>query len=50
MLVCAICGRTLKECCDLFHEAVTPDGENVIVCNECAIENDLQFEPDPEDK
>ncbi len=50
MLVCAICGKALKECCDLFHEAVTPDGDTVVVCNDCAIENDLQFEPEIEEK
>ena len=50
MLVCAICGKALKECCDLFHEAITPDGETVVVCNDCAIENDLQFEDEIEEK
>ena len=50
MLVCAICGKALKECCDLFHEAVTPDGDTVVVCNDCAIENDLQSEPDIKEK
>jgi hypothetical protein len=46
MLSCALCGRALRECCDLFHEAVTEDGETVIVCNDCALENDLQLEPE----
>mgnify|MGYP001766761522 FL=1 len=50
MLVCAICGKALKECCDLFHEAITPDGETVVVCNDCAIEKDLQFEDEIEKK
>ncbi len=50
MLVCAMCGKALKECCDLFHEAITPDGETVVVCNDCAIENDLQFEDEIEEK
>ncbi len=48
MLCCTICGRVLKECCDLFHEAITEDGETVVVCNDCAIENDLDFEPETE--
>ena len=46
MLSCAICGRVLKECCDLFHEAITEDGVSVTVCNDCAIENNLEFEPE----
>ncbi len=46
MLSCFMCGRALRECCDLFHEAVTEEGEIVIVCNECAIENNLEFEPE----
>ncbi len=46
MLSCVMCGRALRECCDLFHEAVTEEGEIVIVCNECAIENNLEFEPE----
>jgi hypothetical protein len=50
MLVCAICGKVIKECCDLYHEAVTSDGDTVVVCNDCAIENDLQLEPNPEEK
>ncbi|MEG1836931.1 MAG: hypothetical protein RRZ70_02920 [Synergistaceae bacterium] len=50
MLSCYICGKVLKECCDLFHEAVTEDGESVIVCNECALENGLDFEPDSKTK
>jgi len=49
MLTCAICGRALRECCDLFHEAVDENGNTVIVCNECAIANNLQFEPDDDD-
>ncbi len=50
MLSCTLCGKALHECCDLFHEAVAPDGEIVIVCNECAIANDLEFEPENEDR
>ncbi len=46
MLSCAVCGRALRECCDLFHEAVTEDGEAVIVCQDCVIENNIEFEPD----
>lgn len=52
MLRCVLCGKALRECCDLFHEAVTEDGESVVVCNDCAIANDLEFEAEeePEDR
>lgn len=48
MLRCVLCGKALRECCDLFHEAVTEDGESVVVCNGCAIANDLEFEAEEE--
>lgn len=44
MLVCAMCGKVLKECCDLFYEAVTEDGEEVAVCGDCVEENDIEME------
>lgn len=46
LITCYLCGKTLEENKDVYHEAVTEDGETVIVCNECAIENQLDFEPD----
>jgi len=50
MLSCAICGKVLHECCDLFHEAVTEEGDCLIVCNECAIANNIEFEPEEDKK
>ncbi|MDO5563484.1 MAG: hypothetical protein Q4F74_07730 [Synergistaceae bacterium] len=50
MLTCVMCGKALRECCDLFHEAVTEDGKTVVVCNECAIEHGLEFEPEEDEK
>lgn len=44
MLSCEMCGKPLKECCDLFHEAVTDEGKDVVVCNECVIEHNLEME------
>lgn len=50
MLTCVLCGRALRECCDLFHEAVDEDGKTVVVCGECALEHDLEFEPEHGDE
>lgn len=37
MLSCAMCGRVLKECCDLFYEAEdTATGKDVVLCGDCA--------------
>lgn len=44
MLACVMCGKPLKECCDLFYEAVTEDGEDVVVCGDCVEENDIEME------
>lgn len=44
MLTCAMCGKPLKECCDLFYEAVTEDGEDVVVCADCVTEHGIETE------
>lgn len=45
MLVCADCGKTLKECCDLFYEATdTQTGEDVILCGDCAAKLEAEQE------
>lgn len=44
MLSCAMCGKPLKECCDLFYEAITADGEEVVICNECVTEHEVGTE------
>ena len=44
MLVCVLCGKVLKECCDIFHEVVDEEGNEYVVCGECALKNNLQFE------
>lgn len=39
MLTCGNCERPLKECCDIFYEAVDKRGEadrECVVCGECA--------------
>lgn len=37
MLACAMCGKVLKECCDIYEEAEdTTTGETVYLCGECA--------------
>lgn len=37
MLSCAVCGKALQECCDLYYEAEdTTTGETVYLCGECA--------------
>lgn len=48
MLSCYLCDRVIKECCDIFYEAATEDGETVVVCGECALEHNLEFEPEDE--
>ena len=48
MLRCVLCGKALRECCDLFHEAVTEDGESVIDGNNCALASNREFEPEDE--
>lgn len=36
MLTCAMCGKALKECCDIYVEAEdTQTGETVYLCGEC---------------
>ena len=36
MLSCAMCGRELKECCDLYYETEdTQTGKTVYLCGEC---------------
>ena len=49
MLRCAICEKPLRECCDLFHEAEDEFGNNVVICNECAIEHKRPFEDEAEE-
>lgn len=44
MLRCAICQKPLRECCDLFHEAIDEKGETVVICYECAEEHKIPFE------
>lgn len=48
MLTCALCGKVLKECCDLFETAVTEDGKEVVVCGDCIIEHEIEYEDEPE--
>ena len=37
MLTCAMCGRVLKECCDIYVEAEdTETGKDVVLCGDCA--------------
>ena len=38
MLTCAMCGRVLKECCDLFYEATDEQGRDCVLCGDCAAE------------
>lgn len=44
MLACAMCGKALKECCDLFFEATDEAGNDVVVCNACVIEHNIEME------
>ncbi len=44
MLRCAICQKPLRECCDLFHEALDEDGNDVVICYECAEKHEIPFE------
>lgn len=48
MLSCVMCGKPLKECCDLFFEATDEDGNDVVVCNECVIEHNIEMEDEAE--
>ena len=48
MLACEICHKALKECCDLFHEAVDGNGKSVVICYECAEKYNLPFEEEEE--
>lgn len=42
MLVCANCGKVLKECCDVFYEAVDEKGNSYMVCGDCAETMELE--------
>ena len=42
MLVCAVCGKVLKECCDIFVEAEDESGNECVVCGECAAEMEAE--------
>lgn len=44
MLRCAICQKPLRECCDLFHEALDENGNDVVICYECAEKHQIPFE------
>lgn len=50
MISCAMCGKPLKECCDLFYEAVTEDGEEVVVCADCVAEHGIETEEDEDEQ
>ena len=36
MLTCAMCDRVIRECCDIFFEAVDAEGRDCVLCGECA--------------
>ena len=38
MLTCAMCGRPLRKCCDLFYEAQNAKGRKCVICGDCAEE------------
>ena len=42
MLVCTICGKVIKECCDIFDYYEDEEGREVAVCGECIAENGLE--------
>lgn len=44
MLACAMCGKPIRECCDIFYEAETEEGEEVVVvCGDCVAEHDIKM-------
>ena len=44
MLTCAMCGRVIKECCDIYEEAEdTTTGKTVYLCGECAAQLEAEF-------
>lgn len=48
MLSCAMCGKPLKECCDLFYEATDEEGNDVVVCGDCVVEHNIEMEDEPQ--
>ena len=44
MLTCAICGRPLRECCDIYYEATDEQGRDCVLCGDCADELDAEEE------
>lgn len=43
MLTCAMCGRVLKECCDLYYEVTDMQtGEDVVLCGDCAAKLEIE--------
>lgn len=36
MLTCAMCGKPMQECCDIFYEAEDEAGNSVVICGDCA--------------
>ena len=48
MLVCVLCGKVLKECCDIFHEVVDEEGNDICVYHarkESKMEGDPLYNP-----
>lgn len=46
MLICANCGKVIKECCDIFFEARDENGEDCVLCGECAAECPMEGDSD----
>lgn len=38
MLTCAMCGKPMRECCDIYHVAKNKQGRECIICGDCAEE------------
>ena len=38
MLTCAICGKPMQECCDIYHVAKNKQGRECVICGDCAEE------------
>ena len=45
MLACAMCGKVLKECCDLYYEVEEMEtGARAYVCGDCAAKLEAEEE------
>lgn len=38
MLTCAMCGKPMRDACDIYHVAKNKQGRECVICGDCAEE------------